>query len=113
MPAYDRTATEAINGGRVSVRIHFVSDDVARPGRWLAVVVDDNGPGIPLDKQHLIFREFTRFTPEVAEGSGVGLAISDKLARALGGAITFTSAVGAGSTFTLWLPRDRRQASNE
>ncbi len=95
-------------GGRVSVRVLVVSDDTARPGQWLAVVVDDNGLGIPLDKQHLLFREFTRFTPEVAEGSGVGLAISDKLARALGGAISFRSAAGTGSTFTLWLPKKRQ-----
>jgi signal transduction histidine kinase len=58
-----------------------------------------------LDKQNLLFREFTRFSPEAAEGSGIGLAISQRLARALGGAITFESRVGGGSTFTIWLPR--------
>lgn len=99
-------------GGRVSVRVAAVEEDEApRQGRRLAVVVEDNGPGIPADKQHLLFREFTRFSPNAAEGSGVGLAISEKLALALDGTITFKSVVGVGSVFTLWLPSDRRQSA--
>ena len=101
-------------GGRVSVQVVSVAEGEApRAGQWLAVVVDDNGPGIPADKQHLLFREFTRFNPTAAEGSGVGLAISEKLATALDGAITFKSSVEVGSVFTLWLPIDRRQSSTD
>ena len=59
-----------------------------------------------MEKQNLIFREFTRFDPGAVEGSGIGLAISQRLARALGAAITFKSTPGVGSTFTLWLPSD-------
>jgi PAS domain S-box-containing protein len=92
--------------GSIEVRTRVAADNEGpRQGFWVAISVSDNGPGIPLDKQNLLFREFTRFSPEAAEGSGIGLAISQRLARALGGAITFESRVGGGSTFTIWLPR--------
>ncbi|MGE5727902.1 MAG: sensor histidine kinase [Gemmatimonas sp.] len=75
-------------------------------GRWAAITVTDNGPGIAFEKQAMVFREFARFDPGAAAGSGIGLAISRRLARALGGDITFTSTPGVGSAFTLWLPLD-------
>jgi signal transduction histidine kinase len=86
-----------------------VADEGEAPwrGRWVALAVSDTGPGIPPEKQNLLFREFTRFDPAAAEGSGIGLAISQHIAHALGAAITFKSTPDAGSTFTLWLPRDR------
>ncbi len=93
--------------GSITVWARTVDEgDVPRPGRWVALAVDDNGPGIPLDKQNLLFREFTRFAPNAVEGSGIGLAISQRMARALGAVITFKSTPGMGSTFTLWLPVD-------
>ena len=92
-------------GGCITVRAHVADDaEAPRPGRWIAVSVADNGPGIPIDKQKALFREFTRFSPNAAEGSGVGLAISQQMATALGGTITVTSAPGEGSTFILWVP---------
>jgi PAS domain S-box-containing protein len=81
-----------------------LAGEAARRGRWVAVTVNDNGPGIPFEKQAMVFREFARFDPGAAAGSGIGLAISRRLARALGGDITFTSRPGVGSEFTLWLP---------
>ena len=91
--------------GNVTVAVHVAdSTDAPWRGWWLAVGVTDNGPGIPIDKQGLVFQEFTRFDPGAAAGSGIGLAISRRLARALGGEITFSSVPGKGSTFTLWLP---------
>jgi PAS domain S-box-containing protein len=93
--------------GVIEVSAHLVADgEGPRDGSWVAVSVADNGPGIPLEKQNLIFREFTRFDPGAAEGSGIGLAISQRMARALGAVITFRSSPGVGSTFTLWLPND-------
>jgi signal transduction histidine kinase len=70
----------------------------------IAIRVADTGPGIPADKQERIFQEFTRLDPEAEQGAGVGLAISRRIARLLGGDITVESAEGRGSTFTLWLP---------
>lgn len=69
-----------------------------------AVAVRDTGPGIPLDAQEHIFEEFTRVDTGGTRGAGLGLAISQRLARLLGGVITVDSALGRGSTFTLWLP---------
>jgi PAS domain S-box-containing protein len=74
-------------------------------GRWIAVAVSDTGPGIPRERQHLLFQEFSRLAPKgAARGAGIGLFISQRMARALGGEITLMSEAGKGSTFTLWLP---------
>ena len=95
------------SGGHISVRARVASEAEARwRGRSLAVDVADNGPGIPLAKQSMLFREFARFDPGAAEGTGIGLAISQRLAVVVGASITFTSTPGVGSTFTLWLPDD-------
>lgn len=92
-------------GGRCVIDVHVVQEATSRPSRRIVVSVRDNGPGIPAEKQHLVFSEFTRFSPGTAEGSGIGLAISQRLAHALGANITFESAPGLGSTFTLSVPR--------
>ena len=73
-------------------------------GDWVVVDVSDTGPGIPEEKRHLLFREFSRLDPEASHGAGLGLAISYWIAQALGGTITVAGEVGDGSTFTLWLP---------
>jgi signal transduction histidine kinase len=76
----------------------------AEPGAWAAIDVIDTGVGIPADKRSLIFQEFTRLDGTDKPGAGLGLAISQRLAQALGGQITVRSDLGRGSTFTLWLP---------
>jgi len=81
-------------------------DDPA--GRFAAIRVRDTGLGIPPDKQHSIFDPFVQVDTSrnrVAEGTGLGLAISRELARGMGGDLVVESAIGAGSTFTLTLPR--------
>ena len=97
-------------GGQVSVRAEVKADGPAqRPGRWLAITVSDTGPGIPEEARERIFEEFYRLpTPEgrEEEGAGLGLPISRRLARMLGGDVTLVSEVGRGSAFTLWLPLD-------
>jgi len=100
--------------GSISVSARVArADEAPWRGRWAVVAVADNGPGIPFEKQSLVFREFTRFDPDATAGSGIGLAISRRLARALGGEITFTSTPGVGSTFTLWLPLEPPPATTE
>ena len=73
--------------------------------------VTDAGVGIPADKLDRIFEPFVQLQPgrtRTHEGTGLGLAISRDLARAMHGEITVESTVGAGSTFTLTLPRSSR-----
>lgn len=94
--------------GGIKVSISLRSDaDTPGSGRWTAVEVADTGPGIPRDKQKLLFQEFARFSAGQRAGAGVGLAISQRIARALGGSITFSETPGGGSTFVLWLPLER------
>jgi signal transduction histidine kinase len=69
--------------------------------------VIDTGPGIPEDKLAAIFDPFVQAesgTTRKKEGSGLGLTISRRLARLMGGDLTVQSVIGKGSTFTLWLP---------
>ena len=89
------------SGGRVLIR---TAQRSSKAGECLVVEVEDTGIGIPEDKIGLLFEEFTRIDPAVRPGVGLGLAISRRVARALGGDITVRSKRGVGSTFTLWLP---------
>lgn len=79
---------------------------VSQPGEC-GVAVRDTGRGIPAEHLPFIFDRLYRVQPSrdrAAGGSGLGLPIAQRLARLLGGRITVLSEVGAGSTFTLWLP---------
>ncbi len=91
-------------GGFVRVRGHAITDagDTAEPS--VLVEVEDTGPGIAPEQVPRLFEEFTRFNPGAAEGSGVGLAIAQKLAEALGGRISVRTELGRGSNFALRIP---------
>lgn len=71
------------------------------------IVIKDSGPGMTEEEQELIFKEFTRLTPQHnngAEGTGLGLTITLQLVKLLGGDLTLSSKKGEGSTFTVKLP---------
>lgn len=98
--------------GRISVRAEQVEGGGARPGPWAVLRVTDTGPGIPREKREAIFDEFTRLHDGTEiQGHGLGLAISRRVARLLGGDLDVSGAPGEGATFTLWLPmRDEDEA---
>jgi hypothetical protein len=76
---------------------------------YIRLTVADTGSGIPEEKLRAIFEPFVQAemgTTRPREGSGLGLTIGLRLARAMGGDITVESAVGKGSSFSLWLPAD-------
>jgi signal transduction histidine kinase len=101
-------------GGGIDVRI--VQPTTRREGGngpWIALHVIDSGPGIAPEDQERIFNEFTRLAPGAAEGAGLGLSISRRIARLLGGDLTVESEAGQGSNFTLWLPLSRAGERSE
>jgi two-component system sensor histidine kinase BaeS len=76
-------------------------------GRWLLLTVADTGTGIAPADLPLVFERFyraDRSRRRDAGHSGLGLAIARQLVEAHGGALTATSQVGVGSTFTARLP---------
>jgi len=80
-------------------------DNVPDGNHWLAIDVSDTGPGLSEEEQKAVFEEFRRFgAAEKQQGSGIGLAMSWQIARALEGDLTVESEPGRGSTFTFWLP---------
>ncbi|MBX9748548.1 MAG: PAS-domain containing protein [Roseococcus sp.] len=91
------------DAGRVDLRVR--RSGAGRHG--IRIEVQDSGPGVPLDKQHLLFRDFTQIAPHAAAegmGTGLGLAITARLASAMGGGIGCESEPGAGALFWLELP---------
>ncbi|HIK29363.1 MAG: response regulator [Oscillatoriaceae bacterium SKW80] len=74
---------------------------------YLCLEVSDSGIGVPQDKWHLLFRPFQQIDSSLRrrhEGTGLGLALTKRLAELHGGTVSFQSVVGEGSTFRIWLP---------
>jgi two-component system NtrC family sensor kinase len=77
--------------------------ETGREGRRAFVRVSDTGPGIPADLTSRIFTPF--FTTKApGQGTGLGLSISYGIVESHGGRLSFTTAEGGGSTFTMELP---------
>jgi len=88
-------------GGRIEVRIADTPDR-------LRIDVEDEGLGIPPSEQARIFEKFYRLDAEMTRGvggSGLGLYISREIVEQMGGLLSVRSRRGAGSTFTVTLPR--------
>ncbi|MGE5141702.1 MAG: sensor histidine kinase, partial [Rudaea sp.] len=72
----------------------------------VSVSIHDTGPGIPINFLPHIFERFARGdVSRSGPGAGLGLSIAKELVEAQSGVLTATSEVGAGSTFTMTLPR--------
>ncbi len=89
--------------GEVALRVRKVAD-----GRdWVELAVADTGIGLTAGQQAKLFQDFTQADSLTARrygGTGLGLALSRKLARMMGGDVTVTSEPGKGSVFTVRLP---------
>ena len=84
-----------------------VSLSFRREGQMAVVAITDTGVGIPAEDIPFIFERFYRVDKSRSHaegGSGLGLAICRHIAETHGGKIEVESQVGAGSTFSVWLP---------
>ncbi|WP_128892693.1 sensor histidine kinase KdpD [Erythrobacter sp. HKB08] len=68
------------------------------------IIVADEGPGLDEEEQARVFEKFERLGRKGDGGSGLGLYISRRIARAMGGELTVKSAPGEGARFILDLP---------
>ena len=96
-----------------------IKEDYQKPGSLVLSVID-TGIGISEEQQEIIFDRFTQAHDSLAQqhsGAGLGLAISQKLVRAMGGEIRVESKLGRGSIFSCIIPlppaepSDRRRVS--
>lgn len=91
-------------GGRVEVTLRAAEDGVV-------IAVTDTGMGIAAERLEEVFTPFERLGADAGEvqGTGLGLALSRRLAEAMGGTLEVQSTVAVGSTFTLTLPTSADQ----
>jgi signal transduction histidine kinase len=114
----DATALEQIVFNLVDNACKYAAGRCAEPvvrvtlesaGRWISLRVCDSGPGISRRERSRLFRPFHKSADEAANskpGVGLGLALSQRLAKALGGKLTLEkpSASPVGACFVLRLP---------
>ena len=79
--------------------------EVVEGPETVSIWVSDKGKGIAVEDQERIFGKFERLDTTEAGGSGLGLYISRRLARAMGGDLKVDSALGRGAGFCLVLRR--------
>jgi signal transduction histidine kinase len=89
--------------GEVALRVRKVVDGHA----WIELAVADTGIGLTAEQQAKLFQDFTQADSLTAR-TGLGLALSRKLARMMGGDVTVASEPGKGSVFTVRMPASSR-----
>jgi len=95
------------NGRKFTAEDGKMGLEVSQWEGWIAFTVWDTGIGIPEASQHLIFQKFQQLEDPMTRqfaGAGLGLVLTQRLAHAHGGDVSFVSEEGKGSRFTLLLP---------
>jgi signal transduction histidine kinase len=104
-------ACKFTKGGEVKVAANRV---FTATSRRLVIAIADTGIGMTEEQLGRMFQEFSQADAQTAKeygGTGLGLVISRRLSRLMGGDITVVSEHGVGSTFSFWLPIDGTHAS--
>jgi PAS domain S-box-containing protein len=99
-------AVKFTEAGTVVVRVE-AGNTTAAGQREFTFSVTDSGIGIPQEKHHLLFDNFSQVDDSHNRrfgGTGLGLVISKKIVELMGGTISFTSEVDVGSTFAFTIP---------
>jgi signal transduction histidine kinase len=97
-------AAKFTRNGEIVLR---VQRQVRPGGDWLEITVADTGIGMSPDQMLRLFEPFIQADASITRafgGTGLGLTITRRLARMMGGDVTATSQLGRGSTFTLCVP---------
>ncbi|MBW0129720.1 sensor histidine kinase [Pseudonocardia oceani] len=95
----DNLVANARRHARTVVRIGVLPD-----GRWVRLVVEDDGLGIPPADRERVFDRFVRLDPEAGGGAGLGLALVAALVQGRGGQVVAGEAAGGGARFELRWP---------
>ncbi|MEI7645154.1 MAG: CHASE4 domain-containing protein [Chloroflexales bacterium] len=101
-------ACKFTHAGQIALAVRVLPGASGADTDQITFAVRDTGIGMRPDQLDLLFRDFVQIdasTTRKYAGTGLGLALSQRLAHLIGGRITVTSALGEGSTFTLTLPR--------
>jgi nitrogen-specific signal transduction histidine kinase len=102
--AMDRSGVLTVVLEDVALGEHrFVSHGTLCAGSHIRLSVSDTGSGIPTAVLERMFDPFFT-TKRVGDGTGLGLALVHGIVADFGGVIDVTTQVGAGTTFTIWLP---------
>ncbi|MDX2233176.1 MAG: ATP-binding protein [Hyphomonadaceae bacterium] len=104
-------AAKFTRGGAITVT---ASRELRADSPWIVIAVADTGVGIAPDQLARLFQPFAQADDtrvHAIGGTGLGLVITRRLARLMGGDVTVESAPGAGSVFTLAVPARLTEAS--
>jgi len=106
----------ALQVGRALIENALVHTPAGTPVRVIAagnaLIVEDEGPGIPAEHQEQVFARFTRLDGTRAAGTGLGLAIARELAERMGGELRLESRPGR-TAFAVVLPATLRADQHE